>query len=152
MALSSIAYYLVRMSGTMAQHIISCPLIYYALECTRPMIYDWCTRLLASIRTHLMTCKVGQKKNFGYGSLICSFFFKRILTLAPRVSLPPSPMREPQMRRWTLLWYCLGGGPPRHYNEDFFNWWTQVTFCINKYCYVGMDYRGDLNLPLPEDT
>jgi hypothetical protein len=56
------------------------------------------------------------------------------------------------MKRWTLLWYPLGGGPPCHYHEDFFDWWTQVTFCINEYCYAGMDYRGDPDLPLPVDA
>lgn len=56
------------------------------------------------------------------------------------------------MRRWTQLWYHLEGGPPRHYDEDFFDWWTHVTFCVNEYCYANMDYRGDLDLPLPMDA
>ena len=56
------------------------------------------------------------------------------------------------MKRWTLLWYRLGGGSPRHYDEDFFNWWTRITFCVDEYCYVGMDYRGDPDLPLPADA
>lgn len=33
LALRSMAYCLVRMSGTAAQHVISRPLMYYALEC-----------------------------------------------------------------------------------------------------------------------
>ena len=140
------------MSGTAAQHVISCPLMYYALECMRPTIYDWCTGLLASIYTQLTACKHGRQMNFGYGSLICSFFFERIPTLAPRVSLSPPPPREPQMMRWTRLWYYLGGGPPHHYNKDLFDCWTRVTFCVNEYCYAGMDYQGDLNLPLPVDA
>jgi hypothetical protein len=34
LALDSITYNLVRMSGTTVEHVISLPLMYYALECT----------------------------------------------------------------------------------------------------------------------
>ena len=56
------------------------------------------------------------------------------------------------MKTWMLLWYFLGGAPPRNYDEDFFDWWTRVTFYVNEYCYASMDYRGDLDLPLLADT
>lgn len=95
---------------------------------------------------------MGRKKNFGYGSLICSFFFERVPALAPLVSLPPSPQREPRMKMWTVLWYTLEGGPSCHYDEYFFDWWTQITFGVNEYYYTGMDYRGDLDLSLPTDA
>ena len=91
LALRSVAYCLVRMSGTTTQHLISHSLMYYALECMRPTVYDWCTGMLASVSTQLTTCKIGRQKNFGYGSLICSFFFERILALTLRVSLSPPP-------------------------------------------------------------
>lgn len=152
LALRSVAYCLVRMFGTTTQHIISHPLMYYALEYMRPTIYDWCTDMLASIHTQLTAYKTGRQKNFGYGSLICSLFFERIPTLNPRVSLSSPPPRQPWMMRWTRLWYRLGGGPTCHYDEDFFNWWARVTFCVDEYCYTGMDYRGDPNLPLPADA
>jgi hypothetical protein len=100
-ALRSVAYYLVRMSGTTAQHVISFPLMYYALECMRPIVYDWCTDMLVFVPTQLTACKTGRHKIFGYGSLICSFFFERIPALTPRVSMPPPSPREPQMARWT---------------------------------------------------
>ena len=51
LALRLVVYYLVRMLGTTTQHVISQPLMYYALECMRPTVYDWCTSLLASICT-----------------------------------------------------------------------------------------------------
>jgi hypothetical protein len=40
----------------------------------------------------------------------------------------------------------------QRYDEDFFNWWAQITFCVNEYCYAGMDFHGDPDLPLPADT
>lgn len=137
----SIAYCLVKVSGTASQCVISHPLFCYALECTQLTVFDWCTGLLAFACTQLTTCKRGRQKNFGYGSLIGSFFFERIPAHALRVSLPPSPLRGPQMKRWTLLWYHLGGGAPHHYDEDFFDWWNWVTFCVNEYYYAGVDYQ-----------
>ena len=91
LALRSVAYCLVKMSGIVAQHVISHPLMYDSLECMRPTVYDWCTDMLASVRTQMTICKTGRQNNFGYGSLICSFFFERIPALTPRVSLPPPP-------------------------------------------------------------
>ena len=79
------------MSRIATQHVISRPFMYYALECMRPTIYDWCTGMLSSVRTQLTACKTGRQKTFGYGSLIYSFFFERIRTLAPRVNLSPPP-------------------------------------------------------------
>lgn len=52
------------------------------------------------------------------------------------------------MKRWTVLWYRLRGGPSRHYDEDLFDWWTWVRFYVSEYCYLGMDYWGDLDLLL----
>lgn len=115
--LRSIVFCLVKMLGTPIQHVILRPLIYYALECTWPTIFDWCTRLLDFVRAQLMACKTGWQKNFGYGSLICSFSSREF----PWVSLPPYSLRDPQMKRWTVLWYRLGGGPPCHYDEDLFD-------------------------------
>ena len=70
LALRLVAYCLVRMLGTTAQHVISRSLMYYALECMRSTVYDWCTGLLAFVHTQLTACKTGRQKNFGYSSLI----------------------------------------------------------------------------------
>ena len=91
LTLRSVEYCIVRMSGTAAQHVISCLLMYYTLECMRPTIYDWCIGLLAYVCTQLTACKIGRQKNFGYGSLICLFFFERILAFGLSIILPPPP-------------------------------------------------------------
>ena len=59
LALRSIVFCLLKMSGTTSQHVISHPLMYYALECSRATIFYWCTWLLASVRAQLMACKTG---------------------------------------------------------------------------------------------
>ena len=101
LALRFAVYCLVRMLGIDSQHMISRPLMYYVLECMKPTVYGWCTDMLASVCTQLTACKTGRHNFFGYGSLICSFFFERIPVLTPRVSMPPPPPREPRMVRWT---------------------------------------------------
>lgn len=66
--------------------------------------------------------------------------------------MPPPPLREPRMRRWTELWYQIGGGLHRHYDEDFFDRWTRVTFYVDESSYASMDYHEDPDLPLPVDA
>ena len=46
----------------------------------------------------------------------------------------------------------MGGGPAQRYDEEFFNWWARVTFCVDEYCYEGMDFRRDPDLPLLADA
>jgi len=36
--------------------------------------------------------------------------------------------------------------------DDFFACWAQQIVAIDDYAYVGMDFRGDLDLPLPPDV
>ena len=56
------------------------------------------------------------------------------------------------MARWTQVWYRLGRGPTQRYDEEFFNWWARTTFRVDEYCYGGMEFHGDPDLPLPEDA
>ena len=56
------------------------------------------------------------------------------------------------MARWTRVWYRLGGGPAQQYDEEFFNWWSRIAFCVDDYCYAGMDFYGDLDHPLTADA
>jgi len=50
-------------------------LMFYAVQCTRPTVYDWCTSLLANMKSQLTECKHGSKINFGFASILRSFFF-----------------------------------------------------------------------------
>lgn len=46
----------------------------------------------------------------------------------------------------------MGGGSAQLYNEEFFNWWARVTFCVDEYYYARMDFHGDPDLPLSADA
>ena len=41
-------------------HQASRPLIFYAMECMRPTIYDWSTTLLSNMKHQLSECKAGR--------------------------------------------------------------------------------------------
>jgi hypothetical protein len=87
-------------------------------------MYDWCTSLLANIKSQLTNYKQGRKRNFGFTSILCSFFFEQVLGLNPRVDIDPHRLLDPAMSQWTEVMRWLGGGRvPTPYNNEFFFWW-----------------------------
>ena len=73
----------------------------YLVECLRPMLYDWCTSLLANMKSQLTKYKQGRKRNFGFTSILCSFFFERVPGLGPRVEIVPHGPFDLGMAWWT---------------------------------------------------
>jgi hypothetical protein len=41
---------------------------------------------------------------------------------------------------------------PTPYNEDFFYWWRRQVISLDDYHHAGIDFRGDLDMPLPPGT
>jgi hypothetical protein len=67
---------LTRIIGSTSLHEASRPLMLYFVECLRPTVYDWCTSLLANMKNQLIEHKHGDKRNFGFASILCRFFFE----------------------------------------------------------------------------
>jgi hypothetical protein len=84
--------------------------MFYAVQCLGPTIYDWCTSILANMKSHLTNCKLGRMRKFGFTSILCSFLFERVPTLIPRVDITPHGLCDPTMLRWTEVMRWLGGG------------------------------------------
>jgi hypothetical protein len=98
--------------------------MFYAVECLRPIVYDWCTSLLANMKSQLTECKHGNKMNFMFASILCIFFFEWVPGLGPRVEIILRGPRDIAMAQWTEVMRRQGGGRvPTPYNEDFFYWW-----------------------------
>jgi hypothetical protein len=89
LSLKIIVLVLTWISGSASLHQASRPLMFYVVECLRPTVYDWCTSLLANMKSQLMDCKQGRKRNFGFASILCSFFFEWVPGLSPRVEIIP---------------------------------------------------------------
>jgi hypothetical protein len=111
------------------------------------MVYDWCTSLLANMKSQLTDCKLGRKRNFRFVSILCSFFFEQVPGLGPRVEIVLHGPRDPAMAWWTEVMRWQGGGRvPTPYNDEFFFWWSRQVMALEDYPYAGIDFRGDLDM------
>ena len=88
LGLKAILLMLGRIEGLASLHQASRPLMFYAVECMRPTIYDWSTTLLSNMKLQLSECKVGRIQNFGFNNILSMFFFERVPGLSPRVDVP----------------------------------------------------------------
>jgi hypothetical protein len=97
LSLKIIVLILTKIIGSASLHQALRPLMFYALECARPTVYDWCTSLLTNMKGQLIECKQGAKRNFGFASILCSFIFEQIPSLGPRVDIIPRGPHDPAM-------------------------------------------------------
>jgi hypothetical protein len=108
--------------------------------------------VLRSIKKQLTKCRQGELKQFGYGSLLVSFFLERVPIFRLQVEWDFSVPRDPRMLRWCWLMARYMAGPIVKYNNIFFDWLQNQMLMVDYYAYVGLDFRGDPDLALPEDT
>ena len=81
---------------------------------------------------------MGRVRNFGFGNILSTFFFERVLGLSPRVEIPPNGVRDLAQRRWENVMHRLGGGRVANpYPADFFPWWWRQIITIDDYPYEG---------------
>ena len=88
LGLNAILLTLGRIAGLASLHQASWPLMFYAMECMRPIVYDWSTTLLGNMKHHLNKCKMGRVRNFSLSSILSTFFFECVPGLSPRVDVP----------------------------------------------------------------
>ena len=54
------------------------------------------------------------------------------------------------MAWWTEVMRWKGGGRVQTpYNDELFFWWRQQVITLDDYPYIGIDFRGDTDMPLP---
>ena len=96
----------------------------YAVECMRPMVYNWSTVLLSNMKQQLSDCKMGRVRNFSFDIILSTFFFERVLGLRPRFDVPLHGVRDMAQRCWVDAMPRLGEGRVSNpYHADFFPWW-----------------------------
>jgi hypothetical protein len=121
LSLKIIVLILTRITRSSLLHQTSRPLMFYSIECLRLVMYDWCISLLANTKSQLTEWKQGNKRNFGFASILCIFFFERFLGLGPRVMIIPKGSRVPSMAWWTeLMRRQLVGRVPTPHNDYLF--------------------------------
>jgi hypothetical protein len=90
------------------------------------------------------------KRQFGYGSLLVSFFLNRVPLLRLQVEWDLSAPIDPRMLRWCQLMARHVAGPIIKYDDTFFDWLRPQMLMVDDYAYVGLDFRRDPYLVLPE--
>ena len=124
LGLKAILLTLGRIVGLASLQQTSWPLMFYAVECMRPTMYDWSTALLGNMKHQLSECKMGRVQNFSFSSILSMFFFECVLGLSPIVDAPIHGVRDPAQRHWADAMRKLGGGRVSNpYPADLFPWW-----------------------------
>ena len=112
--------------------------------------YGWAQMMMSLLKRQFSLCKRQVNHDCVCGIVLCSLFFENIPTLWPCIQIQDGDPQEPRMHRWGWL-QCRGvGGAVRWvFRPNFFVHWDQMPLYIDYYPYSGMNYHGDLDLPLP---
>jgi hypothetical protein len=96
LTLRTILFTIARMEGSASPHMALQSYFQYVVECTKPRVFNWCDGLLRSMKTQLTKSKNGDLKQFGYGSILVSFFLERVPHLCLQVEWGIPVPRDPQ--------------------------------------------------------
>jgi hypothetical protein len=151
--LRAILYTITQMEGSETPHMALQIHFQYAIESMEPQVFNWYKRLLKNMKKQLTKCRTDRLKQFGYGSILVSFFLERvpILCLQHVESRIPSP-QDPRMKIWIDLMAPHGGMPIVTYDKAFFQWPRDQLVMVEDYAYARTDFRGDPKLELPEGS
>jgi hypothetical protein len=120
--LRTILFTIAQMAGSAAPHMALQIYFQYALECVKPRVFNWANAVLRNLKKQLTKCRRGNLKQFGYGSLLVSFFCERVLVYRLQADwLFPGP-RDPRMLRWCQLMTRHVTGQIIRYDDCFFYW------------------------------
>jgi hypothetical protein len=98
--LRTILFTIARMAGSAAPHMALQSYFQYALECLEPWVFNWVDAVLRSLKKQLTKSRHGDLKQFGYGSLLVSFFCERVPVYRLQADWHFSGPRDPRMLRW----------------------------------------------------
>ena len=115
-------------------------------------MFNWVDVVLRSIKKKLTKSRRDNLKQFRYGSLLVSFFLERVPLLRLQVEWNLLAPRDPRMLRWCRLMARHVAGPIIKYDDTFFDWLQPQMLMVDDYAYVGLDFQGDPDLVLPEDS
>jgi hypothetical protein len=76
--LRTILFTIPRMAGSAAPHMALQSYFQYSLECLEPRVFNWADAVLRNLKKQLTKSRHGDLKQFGYGSLLVSFFCERV--------------------------------------------------------------------------
>jgi hypothetical protein len=92
------------------------------------------------MKKQLTKCRSGGLKQFGYGSILVSFFLERVPVLCLQVEWGIPTPQDLRMKRWVDLMARHATGPIVKYNDVFFDWLRTQMLMVDDYAYVGIDF------------
>ena len=92
--LNTILFTMHRVEWSLAIHQDSWEHMIYSLECMDPTVFKWEKGLLVALKDQLTKCHKGDLKQFGYESIIVSFFLERVPLLRPQVAITELDERD----------------------------------------------------------
>jgi hypothetical protein len=78
LTLRTILFTIAQMAGSASMHVALQIYFQYVMECIETRVFNWCDELLRSMKNQLTKRKSGELKQFGYGSILVSFFLERV--------------------------------------------------------------------------
>ena len=84
LSLRILLFTIARINESTSLHKVSRLSMSLVMECFTIVFY-WCTPLLTNMKSQLSSIQKGKTKNFRYGAILCSFFFKKVPGLHPKV-------------------------------------------------------------------
>jgi hypothetical protein len=120
------------------------------VQCLNAQVFDWSTTLLECMKRQLTDFCLWTHRNFGFGTILCSFFFERVSSFSPRVVVRGHHASLLAVCRWAVLLLRQGGGRTNEsFDDDFFAWMSRQILVIEDYPYARIDFSRDPEIPIP---
>jgi hypothetical protein len=74
-----------RITGSAALHQASHAQMNCVIQFLNAQVFDWSTTLLECMKRQWIDCRLQTERNFGFGTILCSFIFERVPSFSPRV-------------------------------------------------------------------
>jgi hypothetical protein len=103
LSLQAILLLIGQIIGSTALHQASRTQMNCAIQCLNAQIFDWSTTLLECMKRQLTDCRQWTQRNFGIGTILCSFFFERVPSFSPREVVRGHQASFPAVCRWEVL-------------------------------------------------
>jgi hypothetical protein len=90
-------------TGSTALHQASRVHMNCVIQCLNAQLFDWSTTLLDCMKRKLTKCQMRRHRNFGFGTILCAFFFERVPSLSPRDIVRGHIASYPAINKWAAL-------------------------------------------------
>ena len=112
-----------RVVGSQAEHETNKQNFLYAVDCIAPTVFNLVEAMKMNIKRQLSKAKVGNLKQFGFGSVLVTFFLERIpLFQYQLIEVDPPTPCDLHMVRWSRLMPRITTGQHMSYRPTFFSW------------------------------